>query len=537
METLPPVARGAWQDDPVRLTWGWPGLALIMLAAVAARAWLLFSTPYVPGVNGAYYLIQARALLERGTLGLPDLPLTFCLHAALAWLLATLGRIPRSDAIILAVKLCDATLPVLAALPVFVLLRQWATGLGRGDAVPLAAAALSVLALPWLMIVGELQKNSLALVFLASLPLLLRDWLETPTRKQGMALLACLAPLGLAHIGVLGAALVLMVATLVAFALRRGRLLSLRNHLPWIVAGLFILGFTSALVAWKFDQSRIVRLITALTDPGRFATEGKQIPEPPGGVSILNRWLPFLCFTAAVLPALAIAWKRRSQMKDADLALVTGGAFTVLAMTGPWFGTDKELRLSLIAFLPAIILLSFALLHIDRAGLRRAILAATLILVGATGITFILPGGKAVLEADAMDELKGLAPLIGNPRTTTIVTEHGAEWWSAWFLAVHVAQIDTIRLEDWSKGETLLFLEVKSGRTVPLGSGRAPQLLGERPASSADKAPPSDKASPGARPPLIPPSAEVLHDGPALRLVRVAMPPAFLPSEREAQRH
>jgi hypothetical protein len=36
----------------------------ILAAAVAARAWLLFSTPLVPGMNGAYYLVQARSLLE-----------------------------------------------------------------------------------------------------------------------------------------------------------------------------------------------------------------------------------------------------------------------------------------------------------------------------------------------------------------------------------------------------------------------------------------------------------------------------------------
>jgi hypothetical protein len=45
-------------------------LALIMLAAIAARAWLLFSMQYVPGVNGAYYLVQVRSLLERGTLSI-----------------------------------------------------------------------------------------------------------------------------------------------------------------------------------------------------------------------------------------------------------------------------------------------------------------------------------------------------------------------------------------------------------------------------------------------------------------------------------
>ncbi len=142
-------------------------LVWIILVAIAARASLLFSSPYVPGVNGAYYLVQARALLERGTLGIPDMPLTFHLHAAIAWELTKVAGLPQSEAIVWAVKSADALLPPLVAWPVFVLVRRWARARGAGDAVPLAAAALACLASPWFLIVGELQKNSLALVWLA----------------------------------------------------------------------------------------------------------------------------------------------------------------------------------------------------------------------------------------------------------------------------------------------------------------------------------------------------------------------------------
>ncbi len=68
-----------------------------MLAAVAGRAWLLFGTPYMLGVNGAYYLVQARAILERGVLGLSDLPLIFYLQAGLAWSLTQAGGMTMID--------------------------------------------------------------------------------------------------------------------------------------------------------------------------------------------------------------------------------------------------------------------------------------------------------------------------------------------------------------------------------------------------------------------------------------------------------
>ena len=103
---------------------GWLPIVAIIALAVTARAWLHFTTPYVPGINGGYYLVQARSFTEHGVLGIPDMPLTFYLHAALSSLLANVGGMAQADAIVWAVKLCDSALLPLAAWPVFVLVRR-----------------------------------------------------------------------------------------------------------------------------------------------------------------------------------------------------------------------------------------------------------------------------------------------------------------------------------------------------------------------------------------------------------------------------
>jgi hypothetical protein len=59
-------------------------LAAVVTLGVAARYWILFRTPLVPGINGAYYLVQDRSLLEKRHLGIADFPLTFMLHAVIA---------------------------------------------------------------------------------------------------------------------------------------------------------------------------------------------------------------------------------------------------------------------------------------------------------------------------------------------------------------------------------------------------------------------------------------------------------------------
>lgn len=97
-----------------------------MVALVAAaRATLLFCTPLVPGMNGAYYLVQARSVLTHGTLGIPDLPLAFYLQAALAWVANVLTGQPLESCVLAAVKVADSVLPAFLAIPVALLALRW----------------------------------------------------------------------------------------------------------------------------------------------------------------------------------------------------------------------------------------------------------------------------------------------------------------------------------------------------------------------------------------------------------------------------
>ncbi len=504
-------------------------LVWIIATAVAARAWLLFRTPYVPGINGAYYLVQARALLDRGVLGIPDMPLTFHLHASVTWALMHLTHLSQSEAIVWAVKGCDAVLPPQVAWPVFVLMRRWARARGHGDAGPLAAAALACLASPWLLIVGELQKNSLALVWLALLVTTLHTWLGAPTTRRGLAVLASLWLLGLTHIGVLGAALVLLAAVMLVCIARHERAADWRHALPWVAAGVMLLAATSAWVMLKYDPSRIHRLMTALSNPAAFSADGKRGPTPPGGAMHLAQWGSWLAFALTVTPALVVAGRGRATLPTADVAIAAGGALTVLVLTGPWFGPDKAMRFSLIALLPAIMVGAFALLHVSTAWVRRTLLGAALLIgVGSTAV-YLPQGGQAALRATAMQELQGLASSIANPERTLVVAPHGTEWWSAWFLHTRIAQPDAVRADDWARYERVLFLVVKPGAQVEMLGRGPPPPAGARPSLGGDApALPAGGGTPPRREAPIPADAEVLHDGVSLKLVRVATPPEFV---------
>lgn len=493
----------------------WLPILAIMALAVTARAWLHFTTPFVPGLNGGYYLVQARSLMEHGVLGIPDMPLTFYLHAALASLLAKVGGVAQADAIVWAVKLCDSALPPLAAWPVFVLVRRWAARRGLGDGVPLAAAALACLASPLIGMVGDTQKNSLALVWLAALAMTLHGWLDAPTRRRGAGVLVCLLLLGLTHIGVLGAAVVMLSAVMLVFVALRGGSANWRHLLPWMAAGAGILGLGAALVLWKFDPSRIHRLITALTNPAKFASDSVWIPMMPRGVMIAMRLVPSAGFALTVIPSLIIVWRQRRRLPVADAALLAGLALTVLALTGPWFRMDKMIRFSLIAMLPAVIVAAFAILNITTAWRRWAVLGIALCVGIGSNASALQRGGRAILSDAAMSELQSLSQHITQPEHTLVCAQHGPEWWSAWFLRTRISQPGALRPDDWQRYGEVIFLEVKSGLQMPqfgppsAGKPGAMPGMGANPFMSAQ----------------IPPDALVLHDGACLKFARILTPP------------
>ena len=512
------------------------------MVAVAARAWLLFGTDYVPGVNGAYYLVQARSLMERGMLAIPDMPLMFHLHAALAWLLIKVVGMGQVDAILWAVKLCDAVLPPLVAWSVFVLVRRWAKACGQGDWVPLAAAALACFAWPWLRMVGDLQKNSLALVWLALLAMALHRWLSAPTPVRGMAVLASLLLLGLTHIGVLGATVVMLVFVMGVF-LDRQDFDNWLRVLPWLVTGLVLLVLVGALVLWKYDPVRIHRLITALTHPTEFSDDGLQGPMPLHGGMNLLRCLPYLGFAAVVLPGLGVAWHRRNHLPAADVALVTGAALTVLVITGPWFGMDKAMRFYLIALLPAIMVGAFGVLQIPSPWLRRSLTCAVLLIGIGSTLTTLRRGGSAILSDAALVELRSLAGHVARPERTLISAQHGAEWWTGWLLRTHIAQASALQPDDWQRYDCVCFLEIKSGLQMPFTPGGGGPPGAGPPGAMPPGAMPPDAMPPrpamGANPMMsaaIPADAEVLHDGACLKFARIAKPPNAIQTHLNKQR-
>ncbi len=553
-------------------------LASILLA-VAARAWLHFSTSLVPGMNGGYYLVQARSLIEKFSLAIPDLPLTFALHACLATVIGWCSPLNVNESVMLAVKLADSVLPALAIIPVMLLGIAWAKG-DKLDYILIALAAVLVPAgAPALSMVGDFEKNSLGLALLCTLAWALHRWVAEHTPQRLLVAVLLLGLLGITHIGVFGATLIFAASTLLALAVAQGREGMMRvAKLALFAAPVVIIA--ASLVFWKFDPSRIQKLIHAFSEPSNYLSVGSgpmgrggPMMGPPGmnGTGWM-RYAPTLAFALAVLPALTLVWWKRRSIGLPNLAIITGAAVTVLALTGPWVQGDKLMRFQLNATPLALLCLLFALLQIPQRWVRGLVGGVILAIAILPSIEKLSGSPRLNISEQAQAELQQLASSVEDPVHTLVVARHGLEWWTAWTLHTHIAQAQALSSDDWTKYKHVWFIEEKRGMNQPFGPGdgggrggplsfftglfgfggppaagsaRGPEL--RRPGREASgNGPPfamplpgGNRSGPGGRGgpggmmgASIPDDAEVLHDGEFFKLAWVHEAPAFV-LERE----
>jgi hypothetical protein len=550
----------------------WLLVSSIALVGALLRACLLFSTSLVPGINGAYYLVQARSLIERGTLGIPDLPLTFAVQATFAKLVQLVSGASLESSIIFAVKCADAMLPPLVAIPVFALVWQWTRRAGAGLWVPTCAALATAAGAPALMMVGDFQKNSLALLWLAALLWSLHQWLEQPSFKRAALPVLFLGLIGITHIGVFGWALALTVPVM-AIALWRSTPETRRAILPWLFAGVGACALAAGLVVWKFDSARITKLTNAVTHPISYLQQNQR----PGGAPSVNahflppgdrsnfqpsfgpsrfsnrrslatiswNWVPATALMLASIGALAAVWLNRKSLPVSTVAVMGACGLVLFALCGPWVTGDKVMRFRLIAVGPALLCASFALIQLHVPKVRNTLAAAMMLALVIPGIVRATQGGRPVITVQAAEELRSMSSDISAPAKTLVVARHGLEWWTAWYLHTHIAHENALTEADWKNFDHVYFLNQKAGMQMgpmpggpmPGGRGQAdrpipsdgrPDFAGgfpPRPDGNDRYFPSRGFAGPGPMgEPMMPDDAEIAHEGEFFTLALAAAP-------------
>jgi len=331
-------------------------LMAVLIVGFVARSLITLTPPLVVGDDGAYYLVQVRAILRGGALAIPDFPLLFYVQACVAGLFSLM--VEQRAAIIAAVRITDTFLPLALAVPVFLFARAFVR---PGDRPAQGAAAVALVGLVavasgnTLLMGGGMIKNAVALpssfLFASASHRWLRgghsDTLVWPVFWFVLASLTHMSGLVLSTALAAG-----ILAVGLATPATRPRV-----RLPAILL-VASLGCCFAIVH-AFDPERAQRLVHAVITPGWLFAESPALLWLRG---ISDEALRTIFTSAEVWVGNALGmlgvvtlFRHRAGMDPATRVLILASTLVTLAFSSPLIRPDVLQRLALIAYVPGMI--------------------------------------------------------------------------------------------------------------------------------------------------------------------------------------
>lgn len=481
----------------------WILLGLIILISIAIRAFINFRSELMPGVNGMYYPVQVRSLLEDGSLGFSDFPFIFYLEAGVAKLLFLFKGGELSDSILLASKLVDSVLYPFIAIPAFLLAKSLIPK-EKSRYLPLLIPAFVATSLFAFIMMADMQKNSIGLLWAMFYIYFLYESINK--RRLEYYLLAGLSFLltGLTHLGGLGLILAFSATLLFFLAIfekKRRKAVFLSAVVVLIFCGLV------ALIIFLFDPERLERLTGIITSPLEIFEDSAIIAFFSGESTSLQQDLLniIIAHIFAVFGIVLLIRKWKSIVGFERSFFLTSIILT-LFLASPLLGTEWANRLNIMAYIPMSVMLIFFFRYILRRWIKTILAALVLIVIFFSVPDMIGMRGGACISKESHDDLFKLKDVIESPDSSLVIARHGLEWWAAWILETDVGQEFGMSQETWEAYEDIYYLKQLKGQADfgPQGPGGA--------------------AFPEVQ---IPESAEVVYQDEYFVLARATEPPEF----------
>lgn len=436
-------------------------LVAVLTVGVVARSLVTLTPPLVVGEDGAYYLVQVRAILRSGALAIPDFPLLFYVQACMARLFSLM--VEQHAAIIAAVRITDTFLPLALAVPVFLFARAF---MRLGDRPVQGAVAVALVGLVavvsgnTLLMSGGMIKNAVALPCSFLFASASHRWLRggSPGKLVWPVFWFVLA--SLTHMSglVLNTAL---AAGILAVGLGTPAIRP-RVRLPAILLVSSLAGCLS--IVHAFDVDRTQRLVHAVIAPGWLFAESPALLWLRG---ISDEPLRALFTSAQVwignaLGVLGIVtlFRCRAGMDPATRVLLLASTFVTLAFSSPLLRPDVLQRLALLAYVPGMIPLVYLICRVPACAAVIAPLTLAVMLDGALAVKTLR---LTALVPAAHEELVQFRSVL--PRGRVIVIARPLlRWWVAWTMETRFStRVEPVLAERGAYDAVLVLDEVRAG--------------------------------------------------------------------------
>lgn len=502
LATVPTAeGRGGW----MRLM-PWIVAMVAVVIATVVRLRMNMHGTFPAGMDAGYYPLQSRFLLESGSLYLSDLPIFFWLNAGLAKVFLLTTSLGLEDALILASRLLDSVLQPWTGVAVVLCGAAWMRREGQSPARTLlliAPALLTVLCTPILRMVGDFQKQSLGLVFVAMMVWSMSHALTNPQRWRGwIQPMVWLILAGLTHSGTFGAGIVCAGAVLACFAadLALAGRLRLRTVLVSILGGIILAAGSIGAMYVLGGQNKANAILSApaklFTDPvwqsmrgasdgpmggapGMFAPPGGGGPPGmggPGGGSTLALVLATHIASVVIIASMLIT-RAGPRHQPARFAICCGCALSAMAVCSPLLNSEYFERISIMTPVPmAVALAGWISLRTGLIGLASRV--AAVVVAGMLAIGGMKSGeqhvpGRSLMDEDKVAELREMKRFVPEAeRTRTlVVARHGLEFWAGLTFGTFARQQLITRAQAQNFDRVLLIIETRGGEGMGRGMG------------------------------------------------------------------
>ncbi|MFQ6134891.1 MAG: glycosyltransferase family 39 protein [Nitrososphaerales archaeon] len=398
----------------------------LLIGGFTLYHWSFTQAPVMPGIDGPYYLIQVRSILETGVLTHDDPPLTFYLFALFSKLVGDVY-----DGVIIGVSF----LASLSALPIYLLMRKV-----TGRKLPAIASIIFFLYSAYhVRLVADLMKNAVGILFLAGFIYYLHDIAFKGRSKRNITLCITLLTLTtLTHILDLGVAILfLTLYTVLIPLLQRRKEFLASAGIRW--ASIFTVVLLGILITPYYftDVGKGMDFVEDLVQPTQAPQQGP--PRPiPGGQAPQRRlphpilgdqmwWaIPFLV-AGAVLSVKELIEGNRQKATVLIVATTVGILLILPFIPHLWLW-----RFTLMEFIPLSMILGVMLSRVKE---KMMIIILSLFILTPISIQAVravdsLPPSISEVAYRDLETMKSMIP----PDSIIVVPHKGVAYWVEYLL-------------------------------------------------------------------------------------------------------
>lgn len=396
-----------------------------------------YNSELIPGINGGYYPLQVRTLLDTGHLGFSDMPLYFYINAFFVKVASFFTTIDIDHLIIHTSKIIDSiSLPFLI-IPLYLIDKNI-----FGNKLPkyfeIILVGFATLSFSPLILTSDLQKNAFALPLMLFFIYYLLSFFKSKSKKHILLSAIFVILTGLTHFGVFSISVSILLISLIVFY---------RKKALMPILGISVLGI---LLVYLFDISRAERLIYLWSVIFKKPAILQGPLSPP---DLLNYFLSYLLIGLGIFHII----KRKKDLNGYMTNILTIFLTTIFILSFPLLDIEYARRFSLLIFIPQIIVL-FILFNFFNQKLGKIISAMLILMTMASIFLMTIKIKPPSITQQAFQDLKKIDQYISEPDKTLIIARHGLEWWTAWQLHTKVGQDKSVNKKTTLEYEKIISL-------------------------------------------------------------------------------